>query len=1025
MMKFRRGYLYLALAFLALAAFPGVSGTALASSEVERTEINIGDVSVPADGWEYAYNTVTLTESKGYKITGTSAAGTSGKGVSVAVASGVSVDVLLSDVKIIVNADVTPRSAFALKSGAKATLRLEGYNELKSSSSAPSIEAPKGTELTITSAAGDGSPEGSLNIPSTSNNNAGIGGRSSSDPNIASAGTITINGGTIEVRGGPGAANIGGAAGSTGKVAGEGGNVTINGGVVKTPLEPSSYSGAGIGGGGYNGSGTGGSGGVVVINGGTVEVRGGYYSAGIGGGPSAQCGYIAINGGSVFALGGHGGGAGIGGGATGGSIMITGGKVEVSGYEDGAGIGGSDGVEIEITGGEVYATSGVTGGNAAIGGGPAGAGKVKIRSAGGAKLFRVKTRDSAGIVMADDIYMHKGARMVKALLVDNTGSPPAQPIGHGKDYTGESGGVAIDALELDSADSLPVLPEVIGGVTVRRSGASTAVLAFVSNVGGFYYCGVAAPGEDVPDIGVSGGGAEMREGENEITLSGLSESAAVAYVRVEGDYGLLSETESAIIPAYSEWTGLTSNGVAGFSDTSELTMTFSSDPGPLTSGDVTLTGAGKGELTGEGNVRKLAVSGIGVNNGAAVEVSLRERENHFVTPVRRETAVFREDADVGAPALSGGTASRSGASIAEVRFTSSEDGAYYYAWAEADAQAPNIPMIGGGSGGKAGENVITLYNLSASAKAVYIRMKDEAGNVSQTLKIGIPADESAGSGGDGAGNAAAASDDKTETAQTPPSEGEQASSGSDGEGGAETPVKKSSVIIDTPASPRAEGVHVGQNSRTFGDASDLPDNIAAITKAEGNLVFPRVRAVLGVLDSDSAIDEEYAVPLPVFGTTVPSKGTTGVVTLEMRLDALEGKRVDSIYAVKLRHDGTAAILERAISLRDICPSQFILTDYEGAAFQPGETVKANTDYCVSIAVRDNGPDDSLVDDEGAIIDPAVLVSLSGIRTETGARQDSDGASGGCGSGFAGLAALAVPVAAMRSGKRKRGEEQLR
>ena len=112
----------------------------------------------------------------------------------------------------------------------------------------------------------------------------------------------------------------------------------------------------------------------LTINGtGSLQVTGGYRSAGIGGGSGKGCGSISITSGHITATG-NGFGAGIGGGqyGAGGTINISGGTVIANGGSNGAGIGGGfhgNGGTVHITGGDVTAR-GDTG--AGIGGGSSG-----------------------------------------------------------------------------------------------------------------------------------------------------------------------------------------------------------------------------------------------------------------------------------------------------------------------------------------------------------------------------------------------------------------------------------------------------------------------------------------------------------------------------------------------------------------------------------------------------------------------------------------------------------------------------
>lgn len=118
----------------------------------------------------------------------------------------------------------------------------------------------------------------------------------------------------------------------------------------------------------------------AVPTGGSLVAAGSYTGAGIGGCDGQNCGTITIVGGTIRAHGGIAGGAGVGGGAgysgsgaSGGSIIISGGDVAAVGYHGGAGIGDGEGhagspmVDISISGGIVTATGGSSGG-ASIGG---------------------------------------------------------------------------------------------------------------------------------------------------------------------------------------------------------------------------------------------------------------------------------------------------------------------------------------------------------------------------------------------------------------------------------------------------------------------------------------------------------------------------------------------------------------------------------------------------------------------------------------------------------------------------------
>ena len=96
--------------------------------------------------------------------------------------------------------------------------------------------------------------------------------------------------------------------------------------------------------------------------------------------------------------------------------------------------------------------------------------------------------------------------------------------------------------------------------------------------------------------------------------------------------------------------------------------------------------------------------------------------------------------DTTAPTLSNASAIRDSETTATVKFTSSEAGTYYYAVVESNEAAPTIDTTGTGTACDTTEQTISLNNLSgAGAKDIYIVAKDAVGNVSQPLKITIPA----------------------------------------------------------------------------------------------------------------------------------------------------------------------------------------------------------------------------------------------------------------------------------------------
>lgn len=93
-----------------------------------------------------------------------------------------------------------------------------------------------------------------------------------------------------------------------------------------------------------------------------------------------------------------------------------------------------------------------------------------------------------------------------------------------------------------------------------------------------------------------------------------------------------------------------------------------------------------------------------------------------------------------APTLSAGSATRDSETAATVKFTSNEAGSYYYEVVDSGESQPAIDTTEAGTSCDTAEQTISLDSLTgADAKDIYIVVKDAAGNISDVLKMEIPA----------------------------------------------------------------------------------------------------------------------------------------------------------------------------------------------------------------------------------------------------------------------------------------------
>lgn len=111
-------------------------------------------------------------------------------------------------------------------------------------------------------------------------------------------------------------------------------------------------------------------------------------------------------------------------------------------------------------------------------------------------------------------------------------------------------------------------------------------------------------------------------------------------------------TESTI--AWSDWPPIeppneitfisaVANGESGVTNSSEITMTFSEDPGEIADTDFTVTDATRGALSGTGTTRVLAISDITVLDSATVNVAIADNNGNTFSPNNRDVTVYKAE----------------------------------------------------------------------------------------------------------------------------------------------------------------------------------------------------------------------------------------------------------------------------------------------------------------------------------------------------------------------------------------------
>lgn len=142
---------------------------------------------------------------------------------------------------------------------------------------------------------------------------------------------------------------------------------------------------------------------------------------------------------------------------------------------------------------------------------------------------------------------------------------------------------------------------------------------------------------------------------------------------------------------------------------------------------------GYGDATGDFKWRNGDVMcGMSVNQPVKFTVTAENGDT------KEYTIEVKYDAPA-APELTNGSAERTSDKEATVKFISGEAGMYYYAVVNKGATTPTVDTTKNGKNAVAGENVITLNNLTAGAREIYIIVKNAGGVESAVLKIDIPA----------------------------------------------------------------------------------------------------------------------------------------------------------------------------------------------------------------------------------------------------------------------------------------------
>lgn len=144
--------------------------------------------------------------------------------------------------------------------------------------------------------------------------------------------------------------------------------------------------------------------------------------------------------------------------------------------------------------------------------------------------------------------------------------------------------------------------------------------------------------------------------------------------------------------------------------------------------------------TAEGEI-SLTIPGTLAEGTYTLNVFNEQCNGDYKTDYASAFETFTLTVDITAPTLSNGSATRDSETAATVKFTSDEAGSYYYIAQDTEITLTNTEIATQGTkqACKAGENEIELDNITANAWYVAVVAQDAVGNISDVLKMEIPA----------------------------------------------------------------------------------------------------------------------------------------------------------------------------------------------------------------------------------------------------------------------------------------------
>ena len=279
----------------------------------------------------------------------------------------------------------------------------------------------------------------------------------------------------------------------------------------------------------------------------------------------------------------------------------------------------------------------------------------------------------------------------------------------------------------------------ISGESASRTDASNGAVTFTSDEAGkvYYIVGGEKPTQDA--LLASANVKDIASGETKIDLSGLGAEATNVYLIVVDAAGNKSDIKTVKVPVYLAkpttitWVNNTAtamwNAVSGAEAYNIQLLRDGNDYGNVivVNGGSTTTSDLASHMNDDG-VYTFRVQ-------AAAAGTQSEWSDASATSYKRDTQK---------PTIKGEPSKRIDAKTAEIYFTSSEDGTYYYTVDHVNSGAPTAEQIADDKNPHGGctnaRTIIKLKDIAdTNARKVYVVVRDKSGNLSDVFTITVPA----------------------------------------------------------------------------------------------------------------------------------------------------------------------------------------------------------------------------------------------------------------------------------------------